>query len=149
MTNFLHHLWNKFLSKRKKIVKLIREVGLIFWGRVYLRLQPIIRGRRKFFYISQKKLLLYVLTSLRLYVRLYVREFKKFFPNTFIYESILIKIYMNTNIIFYRNHQHIELRDDINFVIIGFILSYCPFSWKDYRVEQLFCYEKYDNYVFS
>ena len=27
------------------------------------------------------------------------REFKKILPNTFIYESILIKIYMNTNII--------------------------------------------------
>ena len=27
-----------------------------------------------------------------------LREFKKILPNTFIYESILIKIYMNTNI---------------------------------------------------
>ena len=31
-------------------------------------------------------------------VRLSLREFKKKFPNTFIYESILIKIYMNANI---------------------------------------------------
>ena len=30
--------------------------------------------------------------------RLSLREFKKILPNTFIYESILIKIYMNTNI---------------------------------------------------
>ena len=37
--------------------------------------------------------------SLHLYLCLYVREFKKILPNTFIYESILIKIYMNTNII--------------------------------------------------
>ena len=36
--------------------------------------------------------------SLRLYVRLDVQEFKKILCNTFIYESILIKIYMNTNI---------------------------------------------------
>ena len=41
--------------------------------------------------------------SFRLYVfpsfRHSFREFKKILPNTFIYESILIKIYMNTNII--------------------------------------------------
>ena len=41
--------------------------------------------------------------SLRLFVfpsfRLSFREFKKILPNTFIYESILIKIYINTNII--------------------------------------------------
>ena len=42
--------------------------------------------------------------SLRLSVfftsfRLSFREFKKILPNTFIYESILKKIYMNTNII--------------------------------------------------
>ena len=36
--------------------------------------------------------------ALRLYIRLYVREFKKILPNTLIYESILINIYMNTNI---------------------------------------------------
>ena len=30
--------------------------------------------------------------------RLSLRKFKKILPNTFIYESILIKIYMNTNI---------------------------------------------------
>ena len=40
---------------------------------------------RKFFYISQKTL----------YLRLYVRKLKKILRNTFIYESILIKIYMN------------------------------------------------------
>ena len=42
------------------------------------------------------------ITSLRLYVfpflRLTLREFKKSLPNTFIDESILIKIYMNANI---------------------------------------------------
>ena len=32
-------------------------------------------------------------------LRLSFREFKKNFPNIFIYESILIKIYINTNII--------------------------------------------------
>ena len=37
---------------------------------------------------------LYVFTSLRPSLR----EFKKILPNTFIYESILIEIYMNTNI---------------------------------------------------
>ena len=42
---------------------------------------------------------LYVFPSLRLSVFTSVREFKKILPNTFIYESILIKIYMNTNII--------------------------------------------------
>ena len=31
-------------------------------------------------------------------LRLSLREFKKILPNTFIYESILIIIYMNTNI---------------------------------------------------
>jgi hypothetical protein len=31
-------------------------------------------------------------------LRLSLREFKKILPNTYIYESILIKIYMNTNI---------------------------------------------------
>ena len=45
---------------------------------------------------------LYVFTSLRLYVftslRLSLWEFKKILPNTLIYESILIKIYMNANI---------------------------------------------------
>ena len=30
--------------------------------------------------------------------RLSLRDFKKILPNTFIYESILIKIYMNTNV---------------------------------------------------
>ena len=53
---------------------------------------------------THKKLRLYVFPSLRLYVftsfRLSFREFKKILPNTFIYESILIKIYMNTNIIY-------------------------------------------------
>ena len=39
-----------------------------------------------------------VFTSLRLYVFPSVREFKKILPNTFIYESILMKIYTNTNI---------------------------------------------------
>ena len=42
---------------------------------------------------------LYVFPSLRLYVFTSFREFKKILPNTFIYESILMKIYMNTNII--------------------------------------------------
>ena len=37
--------------------------------------------------------------SFRLYVFPSFREFKKILPNTFIYESILIKIYMSTNII--------------------------------------------------
>ena len=41
-----------------------------------------------------KKLRLYVIPSFCLSFR----EFKKNLPNTFIYESILIKIYMNTNI---------------------------------------------------
>ena len=36
---------------------------------------------------------------LRLSVFTSFRKFKKILPNTFIYESILIKIYMNTNII--------------------------------------------------
>ena len=40
--------------------------------------------------------------SLRPYVfpsfRLSLRDFKKILPNTFIYESILIKLYMNTNV---------------------------------------------------
>ena len=36
--------------------------------------------------------------ALRLSVFTSLREFKKILPNTFIYESILIKIYMNTNI---------------------------------------------------
>ena len=36
--------------------------------------------------------------SLRLYVFPSFRELKKSFPNIFIYESILIKIYMYTNI---------------------------------------------------
>ena len=45
-----------------------------------------------------KKLRLSVFPSLRVYVLPSVREFKKILPNTFIYESILIKIYMNTNI---------------------------------------------------
>ena len=37
--------------------------------------------------------------SFRLSVFPSVREFKKILPNTFVYKSILIKIYMNTNII--------------------------------------------------
>ena len=39
-----------------------------------------------------------------------LREFKKILPNTFIYESILIKIYKNTNIM---NTQifHVEKYD--------------------------------------
>ena len=41
-----------------------------------------------------------------------LREFKKILPNTFIYESILIKIYMNTNImntqIFYINKYDLK-----------------------------------------
>jgi hypothetical protein len=40
----------------------------------------------------------YVFPSFRPYVFPSVQEFKKILPNTFIYESILIKIYMNTNI---------------------------------------------------
>ena len=36
--------------------------------------------------------------SVRLYVFPSVQEFKKILPNAFIYESILIKIYMNTHI---------------------------------------------------
>ena len=44
----------------------------------------------KFFYISQKKS---VFTSLLLSLR----EFNKSLPNTFIYESILIQIYVNAN----------------------------------------------------
>ena len=43
-------------------------------------------------YLSHKK------TSVFLSLRLSFRKFKKILPNTFIYESILIKIYMNTNI---------------------------------------------------
>ena len=43
--------------------------------------------------------LLHLEKKLRLSVFTSVREFKKILPNTFIYESILIKIYMNTNII--------------------------------------------------
>ena len=35
--------------------------------------------------------------SLRPSLGLYVREFKKILPNTFIYKSILIKIYVYTN----------------------------------------------------
>ena len=31
-------------------------------------------------------------------LRLSLRDFKKILPNTFIYESIFIKIYLNTNI---------------------------------------------------
>ena len=45
-------------------------------------------------------------------LRLSVRDFKKILPNTFIYESILIKIYMNTNIIntqiFYLNKYDLK-----------------------------------------
>ena len=56
----------------------------------------IVINERKFFYIPQKNS---VFPS--------VREFKKILPNTFIYESILLKIYMNANImntqIFYLN----------------------------------------------
>ena len=41
-----------------------------------------------------------------------LREFKKILPNTFIYESILMKIYMNTNImntqIFYFNKYDLK-----------------------------------------
>ena len=40
-------------------------------------------------------------------LRLYVREFKKILPNTFIYKSILIKFYMNTSIM---NAQIIHLK---------------------------------------
>ena len=44
--------------------------------------------------------------------RLSFREFKKILPNTFIYKSILIKIYMNTNIIntqiFYLNKYDLK-----------------------------------------
>ena len=51
---------------------------------------------------STQKLRLYVFTSFRLYIftslRLSLREFKKSLPNIFIYESILIKIYVNANI---------------------------------------------------
>ena len=46
---------------------------------------------RKFFYIPKKNS---VFTSFRLSLQ----EFKKIPPNTFIYESILIKLYMNDNI---------------------------------------------------
>ena len=50
--------------------------------------------------------------SLRLYVFTSFREFKKILPNTFIYESILMKIYMNTNIIntqiFYLNKYDLK-----------------------------------------
>ena len=49
-----------------------------------------------------KKLRVYVLTSFRLSVfpsfRLSLRDFKKILPTTFIYESILIKLYVNTNV---------------------------------------------------
>ena len=48
---------------------------------------------------THKKLRLSVFMSLRLYVFPSFREFKKILPNTFIYKSILIIIYMNTNII--------------------------------------------------
>jgi hypothetical protein len=46
---------------------------------------------------SHNKLRLYNLNIFRLSLQ----EFKKILPNTFIYESILIKIYMNVNIIKY------------------------------------------------
>ena len=46
---------------------------------------------------SHNKLRLYNLNIFRLSLQ----EFKKILPNTFIYESILIKIYMNANIIKY------------------------------------------------
>ena len=54
---------------------------------------------------SHKKLRVYVFPLFRLYVfssfRLSLREFKNSLPNTFIYESILIKKnYMNANISF-------------------------------------------------
>ena len=48
---------------------------------------------------THKKLCHSVFPSLRLSVFTSFREFKKILPNTFIYESILIKIYLNTNII--------------------------------------------------
>ena len=43
---------------------------------------------------SHKKIRVFVFPSFRLSLR----YFKKILPNTFIYESILIKIYMNTNV---------------------------------------------------
>ena len=49
--------------------------------------------------------------SLRLYVFTSFREFKKILPNTFIYESILLKIYMNTFMntqIFYLNKYDLK-----------------------------------------
>jgi hypothetical protein len=53
---------------------------------------------------SHKKLCLYVFTSFR--------EFKKILPSTFIYESILIINYMNTNImntqIFYKKNYDLK-----------------------------------------
>ena len=53
--------------------------------------KPLFFKERKFFYISQKNS---VLTSFRLSFR----EFMKILPNTSIYESILIKIYVNADI---------------------------------------------------
>ena len=59
---------------------------------------------RKFFYISQKKLRLYVCLS---------ENLGKILPNTLIYESILIKIYVNTNIMNTQifNFNNYDLKD--------------------------------------
>ena len=54
--------------------------------------------------------------KLNLYVRLYFWEFKKIIPTTFIYESILRKIYMNTNIM---NTQIFHLKKFVLKVIEG------------------------------
>ena len=61
---------------------------------------------------THKKINLSVFTSFCLPVSPSFREFKKILPNTFIYESILIKIYMKTNIlntqIFYLNKYDLK-----------------------------------------
>ena len=45
--------------------------------------------------------------------RLSLREFKKILPNTFIYESILIKIYMNFNIMNTQNIFKISMTSTV------------------------------------
>ena len=90
-----------FLTLKDKEIRTCSQEPQIESGRALLFTQLALL-ERKFFNFSQKKLNLYVFTSFRHYVfpslSLSLREFKKSLPNTFIYESILIKIYANVNI---------------------------------------------------
>ena len=89
-----------------KMVKMIKNTCCLYRTQILNKSQIIIKNVSSS--TSHKKLRLSVFMSFRLSLR----EFKKILPNTFIYESILIEIYMNTKLmntqIFYLNKYDID-----------------------------------------